>query len=44
MNFQETKYMAVSRDQNAVQNGYIQIGNTSFEMVEQFKYSIWEQP
>jgi hypothetical protein len=28
----------MSRDQNAGQNGYIQIGNKSFEMVEQFKY------
>jgi hypothetical protein len=28
----------MSRDQNAGQNGYIQIGNESFETVEQFKY------
>jgi hypothetical protein len=28
----------MSRDQNAGQNGYIQIGNKSFETVEQFKY------
>jgi hypothetical protein len=33
-----TKYMVMSRDQNAGQNGYIQIGNKSFETVEQFKY------
>jgi hypothetical protein len=28
----------MSRDQNAGQYGYIQIGNESFETVEQFKY------
>jgi hypothetical protein len=28
----------MSRDQLAGQNGYIQIGNKSFETVEQFKY------
>jgi hypothetical protein len=28
----------MSRDQNAGQNGYRQIGNKSFETVEQFKY------
>jgi hypothetical protein len=32
------KYMVMSRDQNAEQNGYIQIGYESFETVEQFKY------
>jgi hypothetical protein len=32
------KYMVMSRDQNAGQNGYIQIGNKSFETLEQFKY------
>jgi hypothetical protein len=31
-------YMVMSRDQNAGQNGYIQIGNESFETVEKFKY------
>jgi hypothetical protein len=31
-------YMVMSRDENAGQNGYIQIGNKSFETVEQFKY------
>jgi hypothetical protein len=31
-------YKVMSRDQNAGQNGYIQIGNESFETVEQFKY------
>jgi hypothetical protein len=30
--------MVMSRDQNAGQNGNIQIGNESFETVEQFKY------
>jgi hypothetical protein len=30
--------MVMSRDQNAGQNGYIMIGNKSFETVEQFKY------
>ena len=30
--------MVLSRDQNAGQNGIIQIGNKSFETLEQFKY------
>jgi hypothetical protein len=30
--------MVMSRDQNAGQNGKIQIGNESFETVERFKY------
>ena len=30
--------MVTSRDQNTGQNGNIQIGNKSFETVEQFKY------
>jgi hypothetical protein len=38
VNAEKTKYMVISRDQNAGQNGYIQIGNESFETVEQFKY------
>jgi hypothetical protein len=38
VNAEKTKYMVMSRDQNAEQNGYIQIGNESFETVEQFKY------
>jgi hypothetical protein len=33
----------MSRDQNAGQNGYMQIGNESFETVEQFKY-LWNNP
>jgi hypothetical protein len=37
-NAEKTKYMVMSRDQNAGQNGYIQIGNKSFETVEQYKY------
>jgi hypothetical protein len=31
-------FSQVSRDQNAGQNGYIQIGNESFETAEQIKY------
>jgi hypothetical protein len=38
VNAEKTKYMVRSRDQNAGQNGYLQIGNKSFETVEQFKY------
>jgi hypothetical protein len=38
VNAEKTKYMVMSRDQNAGQNGNIQIGNESFETVEQFKY------
>jgi hypothetical protein len=38
VNAKKTKYMVMSRDQNAGQNGNIQIGNESFETVEQFKY------
>jgi hypothetical protein len=37
-NAEKTMYMVMSRDQNAGQNGYIQIGNKSFVTVEQFKY------
>jgi hypothetical protein len=38
VNAEKTKYMVMSGDQNAGQNGYIQIGNKSFETVQQFKY------
>ena len=38
VNAEKTKYMVISRDQNARQNGNIQLGNRSFETVEQFKY------
>jgi di/tripeptidase len=38
VNAEKTKYMVMSRDQNAGQNGYIQIGNESSKTVEQFKY------
>ena len=37
VNAEKTRYMVMSRDKNAGQNGYIQIGNKSFETVEQFK-------
>jgi hypothetical protein len=40
VNAEKTKYMVMSRDQNAGQNGYIQIGNESFDTVEQFKYLV----
>jgi hypothetical protein len=42
VNAKKTKYMIMSRDQNAGRNGNIQVGNKCFETVEQFKY--WEQP
>jgi hypothetical protein len=35
---EKTKYMVMSRDQNAGQDINIQIGNKSFETVEQFKH------
>jgi hypothetical protein len=38
VNAEKTKYMVMSRDQNAGQNVNIQIGNKSFETVEHFKY------
>ena len=38
VNTEKTKYMAMSRDQNAGQNGNRQTGNKSFETVEQLKY------
>jgi hypothetical protein len=38
VNAEKTKYMVMSRDENAGQNEYIQICNESFETVEQFKY------
>jgi hypothetical protein len=38
VNAEKTKYIVMSRDQNAGQNGYIQIGNKSFETVEEFNY------
>ena len=34
----KTKYMVMSRDQHAVQNHIIMIGNKSFERVEQLRY------
>jgi hypothetical protein len=38
VNVEKTKYMLVSRDQNAGQNLEIKIGNRSFENMSQFKY------
>ncbi|KAJ4429701.1 hypothetical protein ANN_21903 [Periplaneta americana] len=38
VNPEKTKYMIMSRDQNIVRNGNIEIGNLSFEEVEKFKY------
>ena len=38
VNAEKTKHMVMYRDQNAGENGNIQIGNKSFETVEQFKY------
>jgi hypothetical protein len=35
---EKTKYMVMFEDQNAGQNGNIQISNKPFETVEQFKY------
>jgi hypothetical protein len=37
VNADNTKYMVMSQDQNAGQNGDIQIGNKCFETVEEFK-------
>jgi hypothetical protein len=34
----KTKYIVISRDQNAGKSHNIKIGNSSFERVEQFKY------
>ncbi|KAJ4430472.1 hypothetical protein ANN_22688 [Periplaneta americana] len=38
VNPEKTKYMIMSRDQNIVRNGNINIGDLSFEEVERFKY------
>jgi hypothetical protein len=38
VNAEKTKYMLLSRHQNAVQHHDIKIGNRSFENVAQFKY------
>ena len=37
MNANKTKYMVVTRDQNAGRNHSIKIDNSSFETVEEFK-------
>jgi len=39
VNADKTKYMIVSRCQNAGHNHNIKMGNESFERVEEFKYS-----
>jgi len=48
----KTKYMVMSRDQNAGQNHSVRIDNSTFERVQEFKYlgttltiqnSIWEE-
>jgi hypothetical protein len=41
INVERTKYMLLSRHQNAGQNLDIEIGNRSFENVSQFQY-FWE--
>ena len=38
VNAHKTKYMAISRDKNAGRSHNINIDNTSFERVEQFRY------
>jgi hypothetical protein len=38
VNAEKTKYMVMTRDQNAGQNGNIQISNKLFEILEQLKY------
>ena len=38
MNADKTKYMSMSRDQNAGRSHNIKIDNGFFEMVEQFQY------
>jgi hypothetical protein len=38
VNADKTKYMVMSRDQNAERNHSIRIDNSSFERVEEFKY------
>jgi len=38
VNADKTKYMVMSRDQNAARSHYIKMNNNSFERVEEFKY------
>jgi hypothetical protein len=38
VNADKTKYLVMSRDQNAGRNNSIKIDNSSFERVEEFKY------
>ena len=43
VNAERTKYMIMSRDQNASRKSNVMIGNKSFEIVEQFKYLVKTQ-
>jgi hypothetical protein len=38
VNANKTKYMVMSRDQNAARSHCMKIGNSSFERVEEFRY------
>ena len=38
VNADKTKYMVMSRDQNAGRSHSMKVGNRSFERVEEFKY------
>jgi len=40
MNADKTKYMVMIRDQNVGRNHDIMIDNSSFELVEEFKYFV----
>ena len=37
----KTKYMVMSRDQNAGRIHNVRIDNSTFERVEEFKYFVW---
>jgi hypothetical protein len=38
VNADKTKYMVISRDQNAGRNHNMKVDNSSFEIVEEFEY------
>jgi len=42
VNADKSKYIAMSRDQDAGRSHSIKTDNNSFERVEEFKYSTWE--